>query len=171
MRSPENFTKKLNKGDTSSTNSKMVDILQKIQEKENEVAVGFSKEACRDALAKMVILDELPFRFVEGEGFCNFCGVDVPKFDLPSRITIQRDVLRLVEDEKMKLKSSLENNCVRVCLTTDTWTSLQNINYMVLTAHYIDNEWKLQKRILNFIQVANHKGETMTKEIDSCLRE
>lgn len=32
-----------------------------------------------------------------------------------------------------------------VCLTTDTWTSIQRINYMCITAHFIDGSWTLKK--------------------------
>lgn len=36
-----------------------------------------------------------------------------------------------------------------VYLTTDVWNFVQNINNMVLTVHFIDQYWKLHKRILN----------------------
>ena len=62
------------------------------------------------------------------------------------------------------------HNCQRVCLTTDTWTSIQNVNYMVLTAHFIDNDWKLQKRILNFCTISSHKGDDIARSIEYCLR-
>ena len=42
---------------------------------------------------------------------------------------------------------------------------------MVLTAHFVDSDWKLQKRILNFCQIANHKGDTIGRLIESCLIE
>ena len=59
----------------------------------------------------------------------------------------------------------------RVCLTTDTWTSIQNLSYMCLIAHWIDNDWNLHKRILNFCIVPNHKGVTIGKHIEKCLQE
>ena len=40
---------------------------------------------------------------------------------------------------------------------------------MCLTAHWIDQDWKLQKQILNFCQVHNHKGSTIGRVIESCL--
>ena len=100
----------------------------------------FNKEACRAALTRMVIKDELPFTFVEGEGFREFCVEACPKFDPPSRTTIARYVYQLYLEEKKKLRSFFINNNVMVSLTTDTWTSIQNINYMVLTAHFVDDE-------------------------------
>ncbi|XP_022155174.1 zinc finger BED domain-containing protein RICESLEEPER 2-like [Momordica charantia] len=72
--------------------------------------------------------------------------------------------------EKKKLKSALSRSGQRVCLTTDTWTSVQNINYMVITAHFIDGDWNLHKRILNFCQIANHKGDTIGRAIEKCLQ-
>ncbi|KAI8543964.1 hypothetical protein RHMOL_Rhmol08G0258200 [Rhododendron molle] len=132
------------------------------------VASVFSFTECKRALAEMVIIDELPFRFVEGIGFRKFCKVMQPKFaPVPSRQTITREVVAIKDYEKGKLKKLLKGR--RICLTTDTWTSIQNLNYMCLTAHFIDDDWKLQKRILNFCQIEDHKGGTIGKKIESLL--
>ena len=42
---------------------------------------------------------------------------------------------------------------------------------MCLTAHWIDEGWNLNKRILNFYQVSNYKGEIIGQAIESCLLE
>ena len=42
---------------------------------------------------------------------------------------------------------------------------------MSLTAHFIDDDWKLHKRILNFCVISNHKGDTIGKLVESCLIE
>lgn len=136
----------------------------------NLVAMSFSVEAARRALAEMIVLDELPFRFVEGEGFKRFCAVLQPKFkNIPSRVTIARDIVGIFNNERDRLRNVLKGR--RICLTTDTWTSIQNLNYMCLTAHFIDDDWKLQKRIINFGQVEDHKGETIGKKLEMCLLE
>ncbi|KAL7230363.1 hypothetical protein ACSBR2_008785 [Camellia fascicularis] len=46
-----------------------------------------------------------------------------------------------------------------------------NLNYMCLIVHFIDDDWKLQKRIINFCLVEDHKGETIGRKIESCLLE
>ena len=135
------------------------------------LVVGFSKEACRTACAEMIIIDELPFSHLEREGFRNFCRVLNPKFDPPSRRTISIYVFQLFFDEKKKLKDFFVAKKQRVCLTIDTWTSIQNDNYMSLTTHFIDDDWKFNKRILNFCVISNHKGDTIGKLIESCLFE
>jgi hypothetical protein len=130
-------------------------------------AIGYDYDECRKALVKMVIIDELPFNFVEGKGFRLFFRTLQPRFDIPSRFTVMRDCLKLYVEGKEKLKRALKGQ--RLCLTKNTWTSIQNINYMSLTAHWIDNEWNLHKRILNFCQVSNHMGETIGQVIENCL--
>ena len=108
------------------------------------VASIFSVEACREALCRMVIVNELPFRFVEGKDFRFYSITLELRFEVPSRITVARDCLKLYVGEKQNLRDILHKISQRVCLTTDTWTSVQNLNYMCLTAHYIDCDWNLQ---------------------------
>ena len=45
------------------------------------------------ALARMIIVDELLFRFAEHDGFIYIMGVVEPRFPVPSRLTIQGIVL------------------------------------------------------------------------------
>ena len=42
---------------------------------------------------------------------------------------------------------------------------------MSLTFHFIDDDWKLHRRILNFCQVEDHKGKTIGRKIEMCLCE
>jgi len=129
--------------------------------------VVYNVDDIRRAIAEFVILDEQPFRVVEGEGFKKLMAKALPNFELPSRVTVARHCLRIYHEEKEKLKNLIKNQ--RVCLTSDTWTSLQNLTYMVVTAHWIDDQWNLQKKILNFFPTPDHKGETIAKGIEACL--
>ena len=42
---------------------------------------------------------------------------------------------------------------------------------MSLIGHFIDDDWNLHKRILNFCQVEDHKGETICRKIELLLHE
>jgi hypothetical protein len=42
---------------------------------------------------------------------------------------------------------------------------------MCISSHFIDSDWNLYKRILNFCLIPNHKGETIGKKIESCILE
>ncbi|XP_019193746.1 PREDICTED: zinc finger BED domain-containing protein RICESLEEPER 2-like [Ipomoea nil] len=129
----------------------------------------FNQEAIRRALCEMIIIDELPFRFVEGQGFKRFILVACPRFCIPSRWTISRDIYQIYLDERLNLKKLFKLNTQRVSLTTDTWTSVQRINYMCITAHFIDDQWKLNKKIISFVPISSHKGEHIAKALESCL--
>uniref|UniRef100_A0A803N206 BED-type domain-containing protein n=1 Tax=Chenopodium quinoa TaxID=63459 RepID=A0A803N206_CHEQI len=122
----------------------------------------------REALIHMIIVDELPFKHVEKSGFRHFVQVACPQFHIPSRVTIARDCLKLYYSEKEKLREMFKT-CQRISVTTDTWTSIQRINYMCLTAHFIDNDWKLNKKIINFCPISSHKGEAIGKAVEACL--
>ena len=40
---------------------------------------------------------------------------------------------------------------------------------MCLTAHFIDKDWKLHKKILNFCVISSHKGESIGRAVEECL--
>ncbi|CAL5215051.1 unnamed protein product [Lathyrus oleraceus] len=135
------------------------------------VSSKFDKHACRKALPIFVVLDEQPFSAVEGEGFKYYSKIMQPQFTLSSRHTVARDCFQLHLDEKQKLKAFFKSDYNRVTLTTDCWTSIQNQNYLTLTAHFVDNEWNYQKRIISFTVIPNHKGDMVGRKIEEVLRD
>ncbi|KAM3323376.1 hypothetical protein P3S67_004527 [Capsicum chacoense] len=118
----------------------------------------FDQRRSRKDSAQMIVIDELSFSFVEKEGFRNFMRVTAPYFHSPSRRTLTRDCYQFYNEEKQILKKVFKEVRPKVCPTIDTWTSIQKINYMCLTAHFIDTNWKLHKRVINFCPISSHKG-------------
>ncbi|RYR08636.1 hypothetical protein Ahy_B05g076427 [Arachis hypogaea] len=59
------------------------------------------------------------------------------KFKVLSWTTLARDIGAFYAKQQMKLQDFLSTNYGRVCLTTNTWTSIQNFTYMSLTAHFV----------------------------------
>ncbi|KAL5554171.1 hypothetical protein UlMin_041572 [Ulmus minor] len=129
----------------------------------------YDPKEVRGEIATYFILAELPFRHVQDEGFQRYTRYFYPTFQFPSRVTVAKDIYQMYLAEKIKLKKELQK--YRVSLTTDCWTSIQNIGYMCLTAHWVSNDWTMQKRILSFIQVPSHKGEIIGKELIACLHD
>ncbi|RZC61608.1 hypothetical protein C5167_023374 [Papaver somniferum] len=130
---------------------------------------SFDQDACRASLTRMIIKDELSFMFVQREGFLEFCHQLEPRFDVPSRFTEAKDCMKMYLSEYHKLKAEFKKYGRRLCLTTDTWTSVTNMSYMVLTGHYIDEKWVLKKKILNFCPVTDHTGLELGKTVAACL--
>ena len=71
------------------------DPLSKDVEEGNLVPRTFTNVMGRKVLVEMIILDELPFRFVENQGFIRSCNVFQPNFNIPSHFTVAKDVSRI----------------------------------------------------------------------------
>nr|GEV21953.1 zinc finger BED domain-containing protein RICESLEEPER 2-like [Tanacetum cinerariifolium] len=67
-----------------------------------------------------------------------------------SRNTTKLDVLTIYKREKANLILKLEKVSSRICFTSDLWSSITSDGYMALTAHYVDEDWVLRKKVLNF---------------------
>ncbi|CAN1789422.1 Zinc finger BED domain-containing protein RICESLEEPER 2 [Linum perenne] len=122
----------------------------------------FNQRAIVVALAEMIIIDELPFRFVEHDGFTRFMIICCPDFRIPCRKTIRTECFKIFLLSKARLKEFFKNSCAgRVSITTDMWTSVQNLNY----------DWKLHKKIINFTKITSHKGDDIGAKLAECLEE
>ncbi|OMO77392.1 putative Zinc finger, BED-type [Corchorus olitorius] len=76
----------------------------------------------------------------------------------------------IVEEEGFNM---MQKRGMLICLTTDLWrSSNQKIEYMVLTAHFIDSNWRLQKRIISFVHIPPpRRGVEIADCIYKCLQE
>jgi hypothetical protein len=59
----------------------------------------------------------------------------------------------------------------RVCLTSDLWTSLTTDGYMCLTSHFLNKNWVLHKRVLNFsLMPPPHNGISLCEKFIICYK-
>ncbi|CAN0905476.1 Putative AC transposase [Linum grandiflorum] len=133
----------------------------------------FDPERSRRELSYMIALHEFPLSIVEYVGVRRFVNSLNPAFNMVSRNTIKDDILNIHEDGKVKAMKELERISSRVALTTDMWTSKnKKKGLMVVTAHWIDDNWVLQSRILRFIYVESpHTSEVICEVLFECLLE
>lgn len=64
-------------------------------------------------------------------------------YNLPSRGTIVSKIHTLYEGERAQRRNMLEQ-AKDIALTGDHWTSVNNENYLGVTAHFVDKDWTLQ---------------------------
>ncbi|KAM1258275.1 hypothetical protein ACFX2J_037737 [Malus domestica] len=102
------------------------------------VAKGWSQEESVEGIIEFIVLEEIPFSIVENEGFRRMMCKVQPRLHVPSRRTMMRELFNMYDSMKDQLKKEIHNH--RVSLTTDTWTSVQNLNYM---------KWPNSKMIMN----------------------
>ena len=79
-------------------------------------------------------------------------------YDLPSRGTIVSRIHSLYDGERAR-KIQLLEQAASVALTGDNWTSVRNDNYLGVTAHFIDNVWKLRSFALE-VKKKKHSRHT-----------
>ena len=87
----------------------------------------------------MFITMELSFQCIENEAFVEFFSIVAPSLNVFSLATLACDIFKLWDTKKANLENFISQNCCRVCLTADMWTSSQKSSYMCMTAHFIDN--------------------------------
>ena len=108
------------------------------------------------------MLHELAFSLVEYDGFRRFVSSLNPSFKMICRKTVKEDCMKAFKEEKRILQRMFQNSKSKISLTTDLWTSNQTVGYICITAHFIDEEWKQQKRIVKFAAMETpHTGAAM----------
>ncbi|KAL3646943.1 hypothetical protein CASFOL_009487 [Castilleja foliolosa] len=126
----------------------------------------------RDIIAMAIIEHDLPFSFTEYRRIRELLKYINPEGKAYSRRTATVDVINMYETEKEKLKQVLARVPGRICLTSDVWTSCTTEGYISLTAHFVDESWKLQSKILNFAHFPPpHSGIELAKIVFYFLRE
>ncbi|TXG49073.1 hypothetical protein EZV62_024948 [Acer yangbiense] len=93
-----------------------------------------------------------------------------PLFTVVSRNTIKNDILKIYDYKRSKTMQLLERNDSMIAITTDMWTSNKKKGFMAVSAHFIDESWKLQSRILRFIYVPwPHTSEILAEALMDCV--
>lgn len=131
---------------------------------------NFSQEVSRRELANMIVQHALPFSMVEYSGFRKFVKSLNPMFKMVSRTTIREDCMEAFKEQRSVLREMFKNCGARVSLTADMWTSNQRLRYLCVTCHFIDNTWKIHKKIIRFCMMetphdALHMYNVMLKSI------
>ena len=133
---------------------------------------SYDPDVSRKELMRMISLHGFPFLVTEYDGFRSFVSSLNPLFKIPCRTTARNECMKVFHEKKVALKKTLQNENCRFSLTTDMWTSNQTLGYIVVTCHFIDAEWKLQKRIIKFIDVKTpHTGVELFNNIQNCIQD
>ncbi|PLW11606.1 hypothetical protein PCANC_20427 [Puccinia coronata f. sp. avenae] len=131
----------------------------------------FCRQTSRKILITMIIAHKHPFTFVEQPLFKAFVGSLQPRFKLFSRATIKNNIMKLFYTMKGKLLADIAKfNCV--ALTTNLWTSSNQSPYMVVSCHYVFDDWTLQQRLISFKELPSpHTGLAIAEQLISTIVE
>ncbi|KAL2892719.1 putative AC transposase, partial [Bienertia sinuspersici] len=121
---------------------------------------------------KFIIADELPFSFGESSNYEYFNRVALQlQYRKVARNTLKRRTQQSYYTYRGYLMEMFRTYNGRVNLTSDTWTSTYEEPFVCVTAHWIDDDWLLQKRIICFEAMEEaHNGFNIISRLVSCCK-
>ncbi|WOG93088.1 hypothetical protein DCAR_0312369 [Daucus carota subsp. sativus] len=133
-------------------------------------AFKYDHAIIREKVSHYIMINELPFVHVESFMWNEIMKTATPLYQKITRGTLKGDCRTTYEIEKKKLVE-LFKSAQRINITTDMWTSTcQKLGYMVVTAHWIDENWKLNSRVINFCNIPPpHFGYVISDAVNKCL--
>lgn len=141
-----------------------------LKKKPSDVAFVFDRKRSRQLMTKFCIHAEVAFRKFDDPYFEEWMDSMQPTFRVIGRHTVRNDCILTHDEMKDKLKLELKSLDSRICLTSDMWTSVQKLGYMCVTAHYIDANFILKKKIISFKDVKYpHTKEGIEEALSRCL--
>lgn len=131
---------------------------------------GPSTLTFEDLLVQFVGKGLHPFSIVEENGFIELLKSLNPEIKIPSRPTL----VSWMKKRQLQLKSekirALQDVSSKVAITTDIWTALNRKPFMVVTGHYIDNEYSIQSTMLEFQYIPYlHGGSQIARLLEGVL--
>jgi len=124
----------------------------------------------REIMTMAIVKHGLPFKFVEYKWIRELLSYLNPDVKHVSRNTAVSDLWKFHVQMKEKLKHEMHHCHNRICLTSDCWTACTQEGYICLTAHFVDNNWKLNSKILAFCKMEPpHTGHDLANKVFECL--
>jgi hypothetical protein len=130
----------------------------------------FDQDRSSSNLAKLIILHDYPLHIVQQPAFTAFTESLQPRFRVADVDTMEGEVYAVYQKGKESLLQSLSSVPGRISLTIGLWTTSQTLGYVSLAGQFIDTEWKVHRRMLNFMMVSSpHSENALSEAISSSL--
>ncbi|XP_008776870.1 zinc finger BED domain-containing protein RICESLEEPER 2-like [Phoenix dactylifera] len=126
---------------------------------------AFDQDVSCVYLAKMIIVHDYPLHMVEHPAFISFIQSLQPRFKMVDFNSIEAEILAIYHKEKQNLMQVFGTMPGRVSLTIGLWTTSQTLGYVCLTGQFIDSDWRLHRRMLNFMMVSSPHSENALSEV------
>ncbi|CAI5977952.1 unnamed protein product [Closterium sp. NIES-65] len=132
----------------------------------------------RQAITKLVVTCDLPFHIVEAEAFRELLILlnrnCAQKNFIPSRWTVSRDTVvyaaAALQSAIAEMLAKEGDLGCRVSFTIDMWTSPNNRVWLVVTGHWIDENYQLRTMVFGFREIhGRHTGKQMARVVEETV--
>ena len=128
------------------------------------------KQRLDNLICEMVCLDMQPFTIVEDRGFRNLCKEFDPRYPMLGRRQLTRNCLPKLYQKHFGVVKNELDKAEFIALTTDDWTSRAGRGYMSFTAHFVDDSWKLQSKVIACSRIKQSQtGEYIVQEVEEFM--
>ena len=119
-----------------------------------------------------MVVNDQPFTVVEDDCFKIMIKRLNYEAILPSAVTICKDIHQAFTNEQSFIQEELQNISSQISFTLDGWTSKNQIPFLGITAHWINNNWDLRQITLEFYHLEGpHSGENLAKAFFQVLKD
>ncbi|CAH2004378.1 unnamed protein product [Acanthoscelides obtectus] len=131
-----------------------------------------SKHNLDKKLLGLFIKDIQPFSVVDDIGFREFVLALNPSYELPSRHIISKTLIPALYEECLTNTKTIINTGRTFCITTDAWTTINNVSYVGVTAHFLDSEFNFKSILLECSATdMRHTAENLAEDMKRVTRD
>ncbi|XP_026430913.1 zinc finger BED domain-containing protein RICESLEEPER 2-like [Papaver somniferum] len=126
----------------------------------------------QDLISELLIARNVPLDLVEWKEFRDICAYLNEDAKPIARNTGKADIVKKHNARKEVIRNILTLAPCRMCLTSDMWTSVTTTGYISLTVHFLDQNWELNKYLLNFFELPPpHTGENLSAKLFAMIED
>ncbi|CAG5046036.1 unnamed protein product [Parnassius apollo] len=123
-------------------------------------------------IIKIIVKNYHPFSLVEQPEIKELFAMIIPGYSLPTRKTVSNSLLPKMYQECLEKVQVNIDSAWAVCLTTDSWTSINNVSFVSVTAHYLDNTYIMRSYLLDCFSFSDrHTAENLCQSLQAKIVE
>lgn len=112
-----------------------------------------------------------PFNAPQEQAFIDLVNTLNPLADIVSDKTIRADLMAEYKKKIVELTTELSKVPGKISITLDGWTSKNGLPFLAIRGHWLDDEWNLLSKLLDFAYIeGSHNGYNHSIILGDCLK-
>ena len=121
---------------------------------ENVISLSYEKQTEQDErFLKIIINNSRAFCLGESVEFQHFIDGFGTDYKCMNGDKVHDEIIKKLQPAKLEIQKEL-NEVKDIAITLDCWEDTNGTHILAVKAHYIDNDWKLQNRLLDVVGIS-----------------